>query len=75
MRTAGWKWLAKSDVVRTGTGRFPGAKTWQEYGYGFGPHLNGTHLTHLGFQSTVADVAVRVNYSYRTLCCATSRTS
>ncbi len=33
--------LADGDLVRTGMGALPGAKTWQQYRYGFGPYLDG----------------------------------
>jgi FAD/FMN-containing dehydrogenase len=33
--------LANGDVVRTGMGALPNAKTWQQYKYGFGPHVDG----------------------------------
>jgi 4-cresol dehydrogenase (hydroxylating) len=33
--------LANGDVVRTGMGALPDAKTWQQYKYGFGPYLDG----------------------------------
>ena len=33
--------LANGDVVRTGMGAMPGAKTWQQFKYGYGPHLDG----------------------------------
>lgn len=33
--------LANGDVVRTGMGALPGAKTWQQYKYGFGPYVDG----------------------------------
>ena len=29
------------DLVRTGMGALPGAKTWQQFKYGFGPYLDG----------------------------------
>jgi 4-cresol dehydrogenase (hydroxylating) len=29
------------DLVRTGMGALPGAKTWQQYKYGYGPYLDG----------------------------------
>ena len=31
--------LPSGEVMRTGMGALPGAKTWQEYKYGFGPHV------------------------------------
>ena len=33
--------LANGDVVRTGMGALPGANTWQQYPYGFGPYVDG----------------------------------
>ena len=33
--------LANGDVVRTGMGALPNAKTWQQYKYGFGPYVDG----------------------------------
>jgi 4-cresol dehydrogenase (hydroxylating) len=33
--------LANGDIVRTGMGALPSAKTWQQYKYGFGPSLDG----------------------------------
>jgi FAD/FMN-containing dehydrogenase len=33
--------LANGEVLRTGTGALPGAKTWQQYKYGLGPYLDG----------------------------------
>lgn len=33
--------LANGDVVRTGMGALPGAKTWQQFQYGYGPYLDG----------------------------------
>jgi len=33
--------LANGDVVRTGMGALPDAKTWQQYPYGFGPYVDG----------------------------------
>jgi 4-cresol dehydrogenase (hydroxylating) len=33
--------LADGDIVRTGMGALPGARTWQEYKYGLGPYLDG----------------------------------
>jgi (+)-pinoresinol hydroxylase len=33
--------LANGDVVRTGMGALPGARTWQQYKYGFGPYVDG----------------------------------
>jgi 4-cresol dehydrogenase (hydroxylating) len=33
--------LGNGDVVRTGMGALPGAKTWQQYKYGYGPYLDG----------------------------------
>jgi (+)-pinoresinol hydroxylase len=33
--------LANGDVMRTGMGALPGAKTWQQYKYGFGPYIDG----------------------------------
>jgi 4-cresol dehydrogenase (hydroxylating) len=33
--------LPNGDVVRTGMGALPAAKTWQQYKYGFGPYLDG----------------------------------
>ena len=33
--------LANGDVIRTGMGALPNAKTWQQYKYGFGPHVDG----------------------------------
>ena len=33
--------LADGDVLRTGMGALPGAQTWQQYKYGFGPYVNG----------------------------------
>jgi len=31
--------LPSGEVMRTGMGALPGAKTWQQYKYGFGPHV------------------------------------
>jgi 4-cresol dehydrogenase (hydroxylating) len=33
--------LPNGELLRTGMGALPGAKTWQEYRYGFGPHVDG----------------------------------
>jgi (+)-pinoresinol hydroxylase len=33
--------LANGSVVRTGMGALPNSKTWQQYKYGFGPHVDG----------------------------------
>jgi (+)-pinoresinol hydroxylase len=33
--------LANGEIVRTGMGALPGAKTWQQYRYGFGPYVDG----------------------------------
>jgi hypothetical protein len=33
--------LANGEIMRTGMGAMPGAKTWQEYPYGFGPNVDG----------------------------------
>jgi len=33
--------LANGDLLRTGMGAMPGAKTWQEYKFGFGPWIDG----------------------------------
>jgi 4-cresol dehydrogenase (hydroxylating) len=33
--------LANGDLVRTGMGAMPGAQTWQQFKYGFGPYLDG----------------------------------
>jgi (+)-pinoresinol hydroxylase len=33
--------LANGEVMRTGMGALPGAKTWQQYKYGFGPYVDG----------------------------------
>ncbi len=33
--------LANGEVVRTGMGALPGAKTWQQFQYGFGPYVDG----------------------------------
>ncbi|HLF13165.1 MAG TPA: FAD-binding oxidoreductase [Gammaproteobacteria bacterium] len=33
--------LGNGDLVRTGMGALPGAKTWQHYKYGYGPYLDG----------------------------------
>jgi 4-cresol dehydrogenase (hydroxylating) len=33
--------LPNGDIVRTGMGALPGAKTWAEYRYGFGPTVDG----------------------------------
>jgi FAD/FMN-containing dehydrogenase len=33
--------LANGEIVRTGMGALPGAKTWQQYKYGFGPYIDG----------------------------------
>ena len=33
--------LANGEIMRTGMGAMPGAKTWQEYPYGFGPDPSG----------------------------------
>jgi FAD/FMN-containing dehydrogenase len=33
--------LANGDLLRTGMGAMPGAKSWQEYKFGFGPWIDG----------------------------------
>jgi len=33
--------LADGDLVRTGMGALPGAQTWQQFKYGFGPWIDG----------------------------------
>jgi len=33
--------LANGDLLRTGMGALPAAKTWQQYKYGFGPYIDG----------------------------------
>ena len=33
--------LPNGDLMRTGMGALPGAETWGEYRYGFGPHVDG----------------------------------
>ncbi len=33
--------LADGELLRTGTGALPGAESWQQYRYGFGPYLDG----------------------------------
>ena len=33
--------LANGEVMRTGMGAMPGAKTWQQYKFGFGPWIDG----------------------------------
>jgi (+)-pinoresinol hydroxylase len=33
--------LANGELVRTGMGAMPGAKTWQQFRYGYGPYLDG----------------------------------
>ncbi len=33
--------LADGDLVRTGMGALPGAKTWQQFSYGYGPYVDG----------------------------------
>jgi hypothetical protein len=33
--------LANSEILRTGMGAMPGAQTWQQYKFGFGPYLDG----------------------------------
>ena len=33
--------MPDGEIVRTGMGALPGAKTWGEYRYGFGPTLDG----------------------------------
>jgi (+)-pinoresinol hydroxylase len=33
--------LPNGDLMRTGMGALPGANTWAEYRYGFGPHVDG----------------------------------
>ena len=33
--------LPNGELLRTGMGALPGAKTWQEYRYGFGPYVDG----------------------------------
>jgi len=33
--------LANGDIMRTGMGALPGAITWQQYRYGFGPYVDG----------------------------------
>jgi 4-cresol dehydrogenase (hydroxylating) len=33
--------LANGEILRTGMGALPGAKTWQQYKFGYGPFLDG----------------------------------
>ncbi len=33
--------LPNGEVIRTGMGALPGAKSWQDYKYGFGPYVDG----------------------------------
>jgi len=33
--------LPNGEVIRTGMGALPNAKTWQQYNYGFGPYVDG----------------------------------
>lgn len=33
--------LPNGEIIRTGMGALPGAKSWQEYKYGFGPYVDG----------------------------------
>ena len=33
--------LPNGELLRTGMGALPGAQTWQEYRYGFGPYVDG----------------------------------
>ena len=33
--------LANGEIVRTGMGALPGAKTWQQFKYGMGPYVDG----------------------------------
>jgi (+)-pinoresinol hydroxylase len=33
--------LANGEILRTGMGALPGALTWQQYRYGFGPYVDG----------------------------------
>lgn len=33
--------LPNGELMRTGMGALPGAKTWQDYRYGFGPYVDG----------------------------------
>ena len=33
--------LPNGELLRTGMGALPGAETWQQYSYGFGPYLDG----------------------------------
>jgi FAD/FMN-containing dehydrogenase len=33
--------LPNGELMRTGMGALPGAKTWQQYKYGFGPYIQG----------------------------------
>lgn len=33
--------LPSGELMRTGMGALPGAKTWQDYRYGFGPYVDG----------------------------------
>jgi len=33
--------LANGEVIRTGMGALPNARTWQQYKYGYGPHIDG----------------------------------
>jgi len=33
--------LPSGEIMRTGMGALPGAKSWQEYRYGFGPYVDG----------------------------------
>jgi 4-cresol dehydrogenase (hydroxylating) len=33
--------LPNGEIMRTGMGALPGAKSWQDYKYGFGPAVDG----------------------------------
>jgi (+)-pinoresinol hydroxylase len=58
--------LPNGDVVRTGMGALPGAATWAEYRYGFGPTVDGLFaqgnlgvVTRMGFHLFPAPEAYR----------------
>lgn len=58
--------LANGEVVRTGMGALPGAETWQQYRWGFGPWLDGLFgqsnfgvVTKMGFWLMPAPEAFR----------------
>jgi len=58
--------LADGSLLRTGMGAMPGAATWQQYKYGFGPYLDGIFsqsnfgvVTKMGFWLLPEPEAVR----------------